>query len=103
MALDSADRLGSRDELQYVGHSIRRVDVDQKVTGRAVFTADHELPGMLVGKILRSPHPHARIRDINAGSALKIKGVRAVITALDLPPIRFGSGVFDKTLLALEE
>ncbi len=102
MAPNSADQVGSRDKLQYVGRSIRRVDADQKVTGRAVFTADHELPGMLTGKILRSPHPHARIRSIDVGPALKVKGIRAVITALDLPPIRFGSGVFDKTLLALE-
>jgi CO/xanthine dehydrogenase Mo-binding subunit len=102
MTLDSGDRAGSQAQLRYVGRSIRRVDADQKVTGRAVFTADHELPGMLTGKIVRSPHPHARIRSINIGRALEIKGVRAVVTAADLPPIRFGSGVFDKTLLALE-
>lgn len=87
-------------QLDYIGHSIGRVDAGQKVTGRAIFTADQELPGMFFGKILRSPHPHARIRSINVNPALRVKGVKAVITALDLPEIRFGSGVFDKTLLA---
>lgn len=86
--------------MEYIGQSLERVDAHQKITGSAVYTADLELPGMLYGKILRSPHPHARIVSINVKPALQLKGVRAVITADDLPDERFGSGVFDKPLLA---
>jgi carbon-monoxide dehydrogenase large subunit len=100
MALET--QITINENLEYIGRSIRRVDVTPKVIGRAVFTADQELPGMLFGKILRSPHPHAKIRGIDVSSALGVKGVKAVITALDLPQIRFGSGYYDKTLLALE-
>ena len=57
-----------------------RVDGLEKVTGRAEFVADVSLPGMLWGAILRSPHPHARIRAIDTSRARKLPGVRAVVT-----------------------
>ena len=53
-------------ELKYVGHSVPRVDGVEKVTGKAKFVGDIAVPGMLYGKILRSPYPHARIRSIDA-------------------------------------
>ncbi|MBI4526260.1 MAG: xanthine dehydrogenase family protein molybdopterin-binding subunit [Deltaproteobacteria bacterium] len=86
--------------LDYIGRSLERVDARQKITGSGIFTADHELPGMLFAKIARSPHPHAKIRAVNLKPALGMRGVRAAISALDLPDVRFGSGVFDKRLLA---
>jgi CO/xanthine dehydrogenase Mo-binding subunit len=58
-----------------------------KVTGRAMFGADMVLPGMLWGKVKRSPHAHARIVSIDASKALKLPGVRAVVTAADFPDI----------------
>jgi xanthine dehydrogenase molybdenum-binding subunit len=63
---------------------IRHDGVD-KVTGRARYGADYSFPGMLHGKVLRSPHPHANIKSINVDKALKLPGVRAIVTAADLP------------------
>ena len=63
---------------------IRHDGVD-KVTGRAQYGADIRLTGMLYGKLLRSPHAHARIKSINVDKALALPGVKAVITSKDLP------------------
>ena len=62
-----------------------RHDGVEKVTGRANYGADFNLPGMLHGKILRSPHAHARIRSIDASAALALDGVFAVVTGGDFP------------------
>jgi 4-hydroxybenzoyl-CoA reductase alpha subunit len=72
-----------------VGKRARKVDGIHKATGQAVFTDDIQLPGMLHGKFLRSPHAHARIVSIDASAALALPGVHAVITGRDLP-IRYG-------------
>ena len=63
-----------------------RPDGADKVTGRARYGADIALPGMLYGRVLRSPHAHARILRIDASKALALDGVRAVTTYDDLPP-----------------
>ena len=68
-----------------VGTGVPRVDGLDKVLGRAVYGVDVELPGMLVGKVLRSPLPHARIRGIDVARARALPGVRAVITGADTP------------------
>jgi len=65
----------SKKDFRYVGQSIARVDGVEKVTGRAKFTGDLVIPGMLHGKILRSPFPHARIRGIDAARAEALFGV----------------------------
>lgn len=65
---------------------IRHDGVD-KVTGRARYGADISLPGMLHAKVLRSPHPHARIKAIDASAALALPGVKAVITGADFPSV----------------
>ena len=78
------------DELDYVGKRVLRKDGPDKVTGRAMYTVDMELRGMLTGKILRSPHPHARILNIDTSRALKLPGVRAVITAQDTLGVMHG-------------
>src|SRR5262247_2016439 len=70
-------------EFQYVGHRPDRPDGVDKVTGRAKFGADFTMSGQLVGKVLRSPHAHARIRAIDTTAAEKLPGVKAVITAAD--------------------
>lgn len=86
-----------------VGKSVVRVDAVAKVTGAAGYTADVLLPGMLHGKAKRSPHPHARIVRIDARRALALPGVRAVITARDVPDILIGLRVRDVPLLARQE
>jgi CO/xanthine dehydrogenase Mo-binding subunit len=65
-----------------------RHDGTDKVTGRAIYTNDVQLPGMLHAKILRSPHAHAKILKIDASAALKMDDVVAVVTAKDLPDLR---------------
>jgi CO/xanthine dehydrogenase Mo-binding subunit len=71
-------------ELKYVGQSIARVDGIEKVTGKAKFTGDLQVAGMLHGKILRSPYAHARIKSIDASRAVALPGVAAVLTAKDI-------------------
>jgi CO/xanthine dehydrogenase Mo-binding subunit len=79
-----------------VGTRPLRPDGVDKVTGRAKYGADHNLPGQLVGRILRSPHAHAKIKKIDASKAEKLQGVKAVITAADLPDLTDGDkGMFD--------
>lgn len=68
---------------------IRHDGVD-KVTGRAKYGADVALPGMLHGKVLRSPHAHARIKSIDASAALALPGVKGVITSADFPELAPG-------------
>ena len=67
-----------------IGHRTPKVDALDKVTGRAQFGADVTLPRMLVGKVLRSPHAHARIKRIDTSKAAALPGVKAVITGKDL-------------------
>src|SRR6266566_2609693 len=62
-----------------------RPDGVDKVTGRAVYGADVQLPRMLHGKVLRSPHAHARIKSIDTRKAAALPGVHAVITGADMP------------------
>ena len=70
---------------KWVGSRPVRLDGVPKVTGAAKFGADYHLPGMLYGKVLRSPHPHARIRSIDTSRAEALPGVKAVVTGADLP------------------
>jgi CO/xanthine dehydrogenase Mo-binding subunit len=77
----------SKPELKVVGTRPVRPDGVDKVTGRATFGADMVLPGMLWGKVKRSPHAHARIVGVDASRALQLPGVKAVITAADFPAI----------------
>lgn len=78
-------------EFQVVGSQPIRPDGVDKVTGRAVFGADIRLPGMLYGAVLRSPHAHTRILAIDTSQAEALPGVRAVVTAADLPELHDGS------------
>ena len=68
-----------------IGKSVPRYDLREKLTGEAKYTADISLPGMLCGKILRSPHPHARIVSIDAAASESLPGVRAVLTPFNAP------------------
>ncbi|MER8497175.1 xanthine dehydrogenase family protein molybdopterin-binding subunit [Mesorhizobium sp. M1312] len=73
-----------------VGTRPLRPDGVDKVTGRARYGADFNMAGQLVGRVLRSPHPHATIRKIDTSKAEKLAGVKAVITAADLPDLTDG-------------
>jgi xanthine dehydrogenase YagR molybdenum-binding subunit len=77
-----------------------RVEGLDKVSGRARYSCDVRLPGQLYAAVLRSPHPHARIRSVDAARALELPGVRAVVSAHDAPEIAWyeTSRVFDRTL-----
>ncbi len=86
-----------------IGRSLPGVDSHAKLTGAACFTSDIKLPGMLHGKILRSPHAHARIRAIDARAALSMPGVAAVATGSDLDGLdpHYGMFIRDQPVLAL--
>ena len=71
-------------ELRHIGRETKRILGEEIVTGRARYTADFKLPGMQYGKILRSPHPHARIVEIKTDKAKALAGVSAVITWKDV-------------------
>jgi CO/xanthine dehydrogenase Mo-binding subunit len=77
--------------LKTVGHATRRIDAIERVTGKATYTGDVRLPGMLYGRVLRSPHPHARVRGIDVSKAAALPGVKAVITH-ETAPVWWGAG-----------
>ena len=88
-------------EKPLLDQAIPRIDALEKVTGSAVFTPDMELPNMLYGAILKSPHPHARIISIDTSRAEQLPGVRAVATGKDMPNL-FGEMLEDRPALAVE-
>ena len=75
-------------EYNVIGSRPVRHDGAEKVTGRARYGADINLPGLLYAKVLRSPHSHARIKSVDTSKAEALPGVRAVVTAADLPQPR---------------
>ena len=79
----------AQSDFTLVGTPMRKVDGLAKSTGRAKYTDDIVLPGMLHGRILRSPHPHARIVSIDASKAEALPGVHGVVTGQDMP-VTFG-------------
>ncbi|MBI2880516.1 MAG: molybdopterin-dependent oxidoreductase [Candidatus Tectomicrobia bacterium] len=93
-------------ELRWVGKSVTREDGVDKATGLGVFASDVYLPNMLHGKYHRSQLPHAKILHIDTSRALKVPGVKAVLTAEDCPKDEngslygFGAFMFDYTILA---
>ena len=82
-----------------LGDVVPQIHGPEKVTGRTRFAADVVLPGMLWGKILRSPHPHARIRRIDASAAWSVSGVKAVVTGQDAPGLLMGKVLRDMPVL----
>ncbi len=77
-------------DLKLIGKSLPRKDGPDKTTGKARYTADMQLPGMLIGGILRSPHSHAKIVNIDTARAEKLPGVKAIITGKDTRGIKHG-------------
>ena len=83
--MTTANQVLSEVEFEVVGTRPVRPDGVDKVTGRAQYGADLDLTGMLQARVLRSPHAHARIKSIDTSRAEALDGVRAVVTAADLP------------------
>jgi CO/xanthine dehydrogenase Mo-binding subunit len=85
-------------EYTVVGAVVPRLGLADKVRGQAVYTADLKRPGMLYGRVLRSPHAHARIMHLDTAEAMRLPGVHAVLTYHDVPQVRL-----DADLLPLDE
>ena len=83
-----------------IGRPVTRQEGPDKVSGTFLYSADVNLPGMLWGKVLRSPYPHARIVSIDVSEAEAMPGVRAIITGKDTAGMRVGRMVRDVPLLA---
>jgi len=66
--------------MKVIGHATPRIDAVERVTGQATYTRDVHVPGMLYAQVLRSPHPHARIRGIDVSKARALAGVKAILT-----------------------
>ena len=82
--------INPHEPFRVINTHVHNVDGWAKITGRATYTFDVKLPGMLYGKILRSPHPHAKIKGIDASKALELDGVRAVVTGKDTLGVKQG-------------
>ena len=78
-------------EFSIVGKEVPRNDAEAKARGAALYTDDLKLPGMLHGRILRSPLAHARIKHIDISQAVSLPGVKCVITGEDTPKIKYGN------------
>ena len=81
------------ENLGWVGSSPPRRDLGDKVTGKAEYAADIGLDDMLYAKVLRSPHPHARILSVDTFEAGKLAGVKAIVTPFDVPDGRVAPDV----------
>jgi CO/xanthine dehydrogenase Mo-binding subunit len=75
---------------KWIGQRTIRPDGADKVTGRASYGADTQMPGMIWGKVLRSPHAHARILSVDTSKAEKLPGVKAIVTAKDVVEFPLG-------------
>jgi len=96
----AASHLSHKKERPPAPKEVRRLEAPEKTTGNATFVGDMKRANLLVGKILRSQVPHARIKRIGTDKAMSIPGVAAVITAQDFPDVRWGLVLHDETVLA---
>jgi len=83
---------------RYIGKAIPRKDATEIVTGGAEYLNDIKFPDLLYGKVLRSPHPHALIKKVEKSKALKLKGVKAVLTWEDVPDWKGGTPRYTRIL-----
>src|SRR5512141_372418 len=81
----------TQNEYNIIGKPTPKKDAWLKVTGQAEYADDLFLPGMLHGKLLRSPYAHARILHIDTSKAAALPGVRAIVTGTDFPGIKYGN------------
>ena len=90
-------------QLRVVGKPLPRLDGVDSVTGRAAYTVDVALPGLLHARLFRSSLPHAKIRRLDVSRARALAGVATVLTAAEAPVKRFGFGVQDEELFARDK
>jgi carbon-monoxide dehydrogenase large subunit len=95
-------KITSSQMARVIGKPTPRVEGTEKVTGAAKYTADVTLPGMLWGKIARSPFAHARITNIDVSRAMRVPGVKAIITRDDVAGKKIGRRIYDMPILAGE-
>ena len=86
-----------------IGTPVERVDGPEMLSGQALYGPDMKLPGMLWGKILRSPIPHGKILRVDVEKAKKCPGVKAVISAKDVPARRYGYAIEDEHIFAIDK
>ena len=91
-----------------VGQSVYRKDANPKVTGRALYVGNIDMPGMLHVAVLRSPYPHARITRIDKSKAEALSGVAVVVTGAEIAKMpgidpHFGPAFRDQPILAVEK
>jgi carbon-monoxide dehydrogenase large subunit len=91
------------EDFSVVGKSVPLMDGIEKVTGEGIYGVDAKLPGMIHGRVLRSPYPHARILKIDTSEAECVPGVYAVVTAHDMPDRRVGISLKDEYIFAKEK
>ncbi|MFH1060146.1 MAG: molybdopterin cofactor-binding domain-containing protein [Pseudomonadota bacterium] len=91
-------------QFDVIGSRAARLDAPDKACGRAVYADDLTFPGMLHGAILQSPHPHARILNVDASAARRLIGVKAVLTAAEVGAVKYGVSParYDETLFATD-
>jgi len=86
-----------------VGSKRPYIDAEEKVTGRTIYASDFSLPGMLYGKALRSPYPHAKIHNVDISEALKVPGIKTVLTGRNVEQHKWGPITKDEYLLAVDK
>ncbi|MDP2720070.1 MAG: xanthine dehydrogenase family protein molybdopterin-binding subunit [Dehalococcoidia bacterium] len=90
------------EDFKVIGKSVVRLDALEKVTGKARYSADFRVEGMLHASVLRSPHASARILGIDTSKAERLPGVRAVLTPDDVPPVSISPHLGDQYILCLD-
>ena len=90
-------------DFKAVGAAVPRAEAGDKVSGQTIYTADVKLPGLLWAKILRSPHPHARIVRVDTTNAEKVPGVKAIITGADVRGLYVGKQIRDLPVLCWDK
>src|SRR5918994_6523283 len=96
----SRDRSFSMALKQIIGNPTPRVEGEFKVSGKAAYAVDVTLPGMVWGKLLRSAIPYGRIKRIDTTKAIRLPGVRAIVTGDDVTGRRIGRRLYDMPILA---
>ncbi len=91
----------SRD-VRGIGLRIPRPDASEKVAGKTLYVDDLKLPGLLQARLLRSPHAHAKIKRIDTSKALRLPGVRAILTASDIPELEPGAKTRGHAMMAID-
>ena len=90
-------------EFKAVGAAVPRAEAGDKVSGQTIYAADVKLPGLLWAKILRSPHPHARIVRVDTSKAETVPGVKAIITGADVRGLYVGKQIRDLPVLCWDK